>query len=214
MADLEFFFDPMCPFAWITSRWVTEVQQLRNYDVTWRFISLKMINEHRIGTDPQYDAPYAAGHLAGLQIHRVIDEVRQKFGNAEVAQMYTLCGEAIHVDRRRKELVADPEAFMVAMLDAAGLPTDLAAHVHDESHDAFVRTETDAAFARTGPDVGTPILTFRPGQPDEGSFFGPVISKSPRGDDALRLWDAVETLATTCSMAELKRSNRDPLDFT
>jgi 2-hydroxychromene-2-carboxylate isomerase len=214
MADLEFFFDPMCPFAWITSRWVVETQQLRSYEVTWRFISLKAINEDRIGTDPQYDDAYAAGHFAGLQVHRVIDEVRQKFGNTEVGDMYTVCGEAIHVARRRKDLVADPEAFMSDMLAAAGLPTDLAAHVHDDSHDAFIRAETDAAFARTGPNVGTPIITFKPGQANEGSFFGPVISKAPRGEDALRLWDAVETLATTCSMAELKRSNRDPLDFT
>ena len=128
--------------------------------------------------------------------------------------MYTVTGEAIHVDRRRKELLEDPEAFMAAMLTSADLPPELASHVHEDAHDAHVRADTDAAFARTGNDVGTPILTFKPGQANEGSFFGPVISKTPRGEDALRLWDAVETLATTCSMAELKRSNRDPLDFT
>jgi hypothetical protein len=214
MADLEFFFDPVCPFAWVTSRWVTEVQALRDYDVTWRFISLKAINEHRVGSDPKYDAAYEAGHVAGLHAQRVIDEVRLKFGNAEVAAMYTATGEAIHCARRRKELVADPQKFMAEMLGVAGLPVDLAEHVHEGAHDVHLREETEIAFSRTGRDVGTPILTFQPGGEHEGSYFGPVISKAPKGEDALRLWDAVETLATTCTMAELKRTNRDPLDFS
>ncbi|GDX18865.1 hypothetical protein LBMAG06_09940 [Actinomycetes bacterium] len=86
--------------------------------------------------------------------------------------------------------------------------------LNDETHTAVIRYETDLALSRTGKDVGTPILTFKPGQPNEGSFFGPVISKSPRGDEALKLWDAVETIATTSGVAELKRSLRSPLDFS
>ena len=79
-------------------------------------------------------------------------------------------------------------------------------HAHDESHDAYLREETELALSRTGPDVGTPILTFAPGQGErEGSFFGPVISKAPRGAEAVKLWEAVETLATS-GVAELKRS--------
>ncbi|MDP9464113.1 MAG: hypothetical protein M3P52_05775, partial [Actinomycetota bacterium] len=74
--------------------------------------------------------------------------------------------------------------------------------------DAYIRAETDLAFERTGKDLGTPIITFRPGKPTESSFFGPVISSIPRGDAALQLWDAVETVATTSCMAELKRSIR------
>jgi hypothetical protein len=214
MADLEYFFDPVCPFAWITSRWVVEVQGLRDYEVTWRFINLKMINEHRIGTDSSYDAKYQASHMIGLYAHRVIDQVRIDVGNEAVGRMYTACGTAIHIGRRRDEAADDPRAFMAKMLAECGLPVELAAHVDETSHDAYIRADSDLAFSRTGPNVGTPILTFHPGQHDEGSFFGPVISKTPRGADALRLWDAVETVATASSMAELKRSNRDPLDFT
>jgi hypothetical protein len=211
MADLEFFFDPVCPWAWITSRWVTEVVDQRHYDVVWRVNSLYFINQHR--TDERYDDAYRASHMAGLYAHRVCDEVRIQHGNAAVGSLYTALGNAIHLQRRRPELSADPVPFMREMLADAGLPDDLAVHALDDSHDAFILQETELAFSRTGRDVGTPILTFRPGQPDEGSFFGPVISSIPRGDAALRLWDAVEVIATTSGVAELKRSNRGKLRF-
>jgi mycothiol-dependent nitroreductase-like protein len=212
MADLEFFFDPVCPWAWITSRWVTEVQQLRRYDVTWRFISLKMINEHR--DDDWYTPEYRAGHMAGLYAHRVCDEVRLRHSNSDVGALYTALGTAIHLNQRRPEMNADPVAFMKEMLQTVGLPVELATHALDDSHDAYVHSETDLAFERTGKGVGTPILTFRPGQSNEASFFGPVIASIPRGEAALKLWDAIEIVATTSGMAELKRSNRAKPVFT
>jgi protein-disulfide isomerase-like protein with CxxC motif len=212
MADLEFFFDPGCPWAWITSRWVTEVQQLRSYDVMWRFISLKMINEQRV--DEWYTPERRASHMAGVFAHRVCDEVRQHHGNDAVAALYTALGNAYYPGGRKREILADPTGFMGEMLAAAGLPTDHADQALNEAHDATIRSETELAFSRTGDDVGTPILTFKPGRPGEGSFFGPVISSIPRGDDALRLWDAVEVIATSSSVAELKRSKRGTLDFT
>ena len=206
MADLEFFFDPVCPWAWITSRWVTEVKQLRTYEVNWRFVCLKMINENR--TDDWYTPDYRAGHMAGLHGLRVADQVRLQFGNDQVGALYTAMGEFIHGDGRRLEITADPVATLEGLLKAADLPPELAEAALDESHDDHIRRETDLAFERTGKDVGTPIITFHPGQSDEASFFGPVISSIPRGDAALKLWDAVEIVATTSGMAELKRSNR------
>jgi hypothetical protein len=206
MADLEFFFDPVCPWAWITSRWVTEVQQLRDYDVAWRFISLKMINESLVAD--WYTPEYKASHMAGLYAHRVCDEVRLTASNADVGALYTAVGTAFHLQQRRPDINADPEGFMTEMLKSVELPAELAAHVDDDSHDAYIRSETDLAFERTGKDVGTPIITFNPGKVDEASFFGPVIASIPRGEAALRLWDAIEIVATTSGMAELKRSNR------
>jgi len=211
MADLEFFFDPVCPWAWITSRWVVEVQEQRDYDVHWRFISLKVINQDLVAD--WYTPQYRAGHMAGLYAHRVCDEVRMQLGNAEVAALYTALGTAFHVDQRRPAINDDPVGFMAEMLAVAGLPADLAAHALDESHDAHIAEETELAFARTGRDVGTPIITFRPGHADEASFFGPVISTIPRGEDAVRLWDAIELVATSSGMAELKRSNRAAPQF-
>ncbi|MCE9623158.1 MAG: hypothetical protein K8R99_12510 [Actinomycetia bacterium] len=211
MADLEFFFDAVCPFAWVTSRWVTEVQQTRDVEVEWRFISLKMINEGT--TDGAYGDRFRDSHMAGLFSHRVCDEVRIQHGNDAVGALYTALGDAFHTHPRLPKINVDPAAFMIEMLKAADLPTDYAAHVHDESHDAYIRQDTELAFSRTGRDVGTPIITFHPGQANEGSFFGPVISSIPRGDDALRLWDAIEVVATSTDMSELKRSNRAPLNF-
>jgi hypothetical protein len=210
MADLDFFFDAVCPWAWITSRWVTEVQQQRSYDVAWRFISLKMINEE-LAAD-WYTPEYKASHFAGLYVHRVAHEVRVQHGNDAVGALYTATGIAFHNHQRRPEINADPVAFMAEMLGAAALPVALAEEALNDTHDAVVREETELAFSRTGRDVGTPIITFHPGEPTEGSFFGPVISTIPRGAEAERLWDAIEVIATT-GVAELKRSIRARPEF-
>jgi hypothetical protein len=206
MADLEFFFDPVCPWAWITSRWVSEVKQLRTYEVNWRFICLKMINENNAAE--WYTPQYKAGHMAGLYGLRVADQVRLEYGNDQVGQLYTALGEVIHPGGRRLDIADEPLHMLQAVLKSIDLPPGLADAALDESHDAYIRSETDLAFERTGKDVGTPIITFRPGQSDEASFFGPVISSIPRGQAALKLWDAIEIVATTSGMAELKRSNR------
>jgi len=206
MADLEFFFDPICPWAWITSRWVTEVQQLRKYDVQWRFVCLKMINEQR--TDDWYTPEYRASHMVGMYGLRVADQVRLELGNDAVGSLYTALGEAIHRGGRKPDISADPVGTIGELLKSVDLPPGLADAALDESHDPYLRTETDLVFERAGKDVGTPVITFHPGQADEASFFGPVISSIPRGEAALKLWDAVEIVATTSCMAELKRSNR------
>lgn len=212
MVDLDFFFDPVCPFAWITSRWVTEVQQQRNYNVRWRFIALAVLNEDQTGA--WYTPAYRAGHFVGLQCLRVADQVRLTEDNAAIARLYTVLGNAFHPGKRRSEFSEDPKGFMTWALVQAGCDPSLAVHIDDESHDVYLRAETALAIERTGDDVGTPILTFRPDTQTPASFFGPVISKTPRGAEAVRLWDAIEVIATSSSMSELKRSNRAALDFS
>ena len=212
MADLDFFFDPVCPFAWVTSRWVTEVAELREYDVRWRFIALAVLNEHQQGE--WYTPDYRAGHMAGFKALRVADQVRLTEDNGAVGRLYTALGNAIHLNRAIGHVREDPEGMIHTALVEAGLDPALVEHAADESHDAHLREETALALERTGKDVGTPILTFTPDGPEPHSFFGPVISKAPRGDEALRLWDAVETLASFTTLSELKRSNRAKLDFT
>ena len=98
------------------------------------------------------------------------------------------------------------------VLTTAGFNAELVIHADDAAHDTWIRADTELALGRTGHDVGTPILTFRPGTDREGSFFGPVISKAPKGVEAVELWDAVEKLATS-GVAELKRSLREPPDY-
>jgi hypothetical protein len=212
VADLDFFLDPVCPWAWITSRWVTEVQQLRDYDVQWRFISLKFLNEDKMDYS-RMPAGYAEIHMAGTMGLRVCARARAERGNDAVAGVYTALGTSLHNNQQREAMAADPAAHIAGLLSAAGLPGEWSESVDDDSFDALIRSETELALERTGKDVGTPILTFRPGSDGEASFFGPVIARIPRGDAALKLWDAVETVATTSGMAELKRSLRERPSF-
>lgn len=209
MADVDFFFDPVCPWAWITSRWVTEVARLRHLEVDWRFISLRMVNHER---DYETDFPpgYVDGHTLGLQLLQVAAAAREQADNAGVARLYEVLGDRIHVQGRRDELMST--SGIGSALADAGLPTGLATAADDERHYKLVRAETDLALARAGADVGTPIVTFAP--PNGPSFFGPVISRVPRGDEALALWDATERLARFPGFAELKRSLREPPQFT
>jgi predicted DsbA family dithiol-disulfide isomerase len=208
-ADLEFYFDPVCPWAWITSRWVTNVQQLRNYEVSWKFISLRMVNAERGYAG---NSVYEQIHNAGLASLRVASAARAQGGNASVAAVYTALGNAIHVGGRREELVNDPKSFLLSIVADAGLSSDIALAYEDSTHDEVIRYETEAALSRTGKDVGTPILTFNPKSANEASLFGPVISKAPKGDEAMKLWDAVQTIAES-GVAEIKRSLRAAPQF-
>ena len=207
MADLDFFFDPVCPWAWITSRWVSEVQQLRSYDVQWKFISLKFLNEDKMDYSKMPDG-YKDVHAAGTNGLRVAARARAEQGNEACGAVYTALGTSLHKNQEREKFVADPVAHIASLLTAVGLPAVWAESALDDSFDALIRTETELALERTGKDVGTPILTFRPGAAKEASFFGPVISAIPRGEEATKLWDAIETIATASGMAELKRSLR------
>ena len=213
-SDLEFFFDPICPFAWVTSRWVVEVSELRSVTVEWKFIALAIVNEE---TDySKFPPAYPALHGLGRRLLRVAAAARAEGGNEAVGAFYTAAGERMHHDGVSVAVFGGdpiPENLVAEVVAAAGLDASLAAAADDESWDALLREETDQSLGRTGRDVGTPILTFAPGTDREASLFGPVISSIPRGDAALELWDAVQTLARTPGFAELKRSMRDPLSF-
>jgi 2-hydroxychromene-2-carboxylate isomerase len=206
MADLEFFWDPVCPWAWITSRWVEEVADQRQLDVDWRFICLRILNEEKdYGKD--FPPGYVEGHGSGLKLLRVAAAVREAKGREAMGDLYTQFGRALHVDRRRPEIVDNYEAGFPDFLRSCGLSDELAAAANEDRWDDVLRAETAEALSRTGKDVGTPILTFQP--PDGPSFFGPVLSRVPRGPEALEIWDAVYRLATTPGMSELKRSVRE-----
>ena len=144
MADLEFFFDPVCPWAWITSRWVVNVQEQQNYQVNWRFISLYFLNDNN--TAAWYDADYRAGHRAGLRALRVADAIRVAHDNDAVASYYTALGQAIHVGRfDRAELRTNTAAVIGTALAAAGLPDGLVDEADNEAHDSYLRAETELA---------------------------------------------------------------------
>jgi 2-hydroxychromene-2-carboxylate isomerase len=198
MAGVEFFFDPICPWAWITSRWLEEVRRQRPLEVEWRFIGLRIINEHR---DYDHDFPpsHLERHTLGLRLLRVAAALRAQADPAAVGPFYAAVGGILHVEGR----TPDPEAVLAEL----GHDPSLAAAADDTSWDEVVRADGDEALSRTGRGVGTPIITIDP--PDGPSFFGPVISRVPRGASAVELWESVERLARFPGFAELKRAVRE-----
>lgn len=210
-ADLHFYFDPVCPFAWMTSKWVRMVAEQRDYTVDWRFISLRLLNSH-IDYATHFPPEYEAGHTAGLRLLRLCAAARDAHGREAVAGLYSALGAAVF-DREPVPDEAEFHArrgtaqFVAPILADLGLPAGLAAALDDPSHDPVVQAETDEALARTGKDVGTPILHFEP--PGGVAFFGPVISRLPSAEDAVTLWDHVVGLARFGGFAELKRSLRE-----
>ena len=208
-AEIHFYFDPLCPFAWMTSKWVRMVGARRDYAVDWRFISLRMLNA---GVDyaSQFPPDYEAGHTAGLRLLRVAARTRAEHGRDAVGPLYEAIGAQAFDSAGSAELPAGERgtrAFVTPLLDRLGLPAELADALDEDVWDEQIRAETDTALALTGKDVGTPIIHFRP--PHGTAFFGPVISRLPDAEQAIELWDHVIGLAAFPGFAELKRSLRE-----
>ncbi len=209
-ADLEFFFDPVCPFCWNTARWVRLVRETRGIDVDWRFISLAQLNEGAYEDKPE---GYPEAHRRGLEMLRVAAAVRAEHGAEAVGPLYRRMGEAVWhqppPDDAEFEAILDHSAGagdLEEILSDVGLPAGLAAAAEEARWDEPIRQDTEEALERVGGDVGTPILSFEP--PDGPAFFGPVISEVPDPQGAVELWEAVETLARWPGFSELKRSLR------
>jgi 2-hydroxychromene-2-carboxylate isomerase len=208
-ADINFYFDPVCPFAWMTSKWVRMVAAQRDYTVDWRFISLRLINSG-VDYDSRFPVGYEEGHTSGLRLLRVAARARAEHGRASVGPFYEAVSSAIFDAPGAAELTATvrgSRGFVEPLLDEAGLPAGLADAVDDTRWDDEIRAEGEEALTLTGRDVGTPIIHFDP--PAGTAFFGPVISRLPSQEDAIRLWDYVTGLAGFPGFAELKRSLRE-----
>ena len=208
-ADISFYFDPVCPFAWITSKWVRAVAAHRHYAVDWRFISLRLINAD-LDYDNQFPPGYEDGHTSGLRLLRVAARARAEHGPEVVGPLYEAFSSEIFDSPRAAQLtpqVRGSREFAEPLLTRAGLPAGLADALDDASWDAVLLAETDHALSLTGRDVGTPIIQFQP--PEGVAFFGPVISRLPASEEAVPLWDHVVGLAAFPGFAELKRSLRE-----
>lgn len=208
-ADLNFYFDPVCPFAWITSKWVRIVAEQRDYRVDWRFISLRILNAD-VDYAAHFPPEYEAGHTAGLRLLRVAARARAEHGRDAVGPLYAAVGTRLFDEPGTESRSAADQAarqLVDSALQQAGLPGELAQALDDTSLDDEIRSETEEALSLTGRDVGTPILHFRP--PVGTAFFGPVISRVPPADSAAELWDHVIGLAAFPGFAELKRSLRE-----
>lgn len=188
-SQVEFWFDPICPWCWMTSRWVAEVAQVRGFEVAWHPISLAIINEDKdLGS-------HREGHRQGHRMGRVAAALEAKSDNAGVGAVYTALGGRIHPGGR-----SDFDAIITESVAEAGLPAELAQAADDESLDARLRANTEHALKIAGPDVGVPIISV-----NGVAFFGPVVTPAPTGEQALQLWDGIVAAASVPGFFELKR---------
>ncbi|WP_322938105.1 mycothiol-dependent nitroreductase Rv2466c family protein [Nocardioides bizhenqiangii] len=201
----DVWFDPMCPFAWITSRWMLEVEQVRDVDVDWHVMSLAYLNEGK-------DIPDSYRELLapGWGPVRVLVAAEERHGSEALLPLYTALGNRIHREGRSLHEEPDQGRGLVAeALADAGLDTDLAQAFDDASYDHAVRKSHHEGMDQVGDDVGTPTIAV-----NGSAFFGPVLSRIPRGEDAGRLWDGCVAVASFPYFYELKRSRTGDLDFT
>ncbi len=193
----DMWFDPACPWAWITSRWLLEVEKVRPVTVRWHVMSLSVLNE---GRDLPEDYRYFLDHAWGAV--RVCVAAEQRFGPEVLGALYTALGTRYH-DRDEAK---DTDTVRAALADA-GLPEDLADAADSTAYDEALRASHGEAMKLVGEDVGTPVI-----QVEDVAFFGPVVSPIPRGEAAGKLWDGVRLVAGTDGFFELKRTRtRSPI---
>ncbi|MCS5499110.1 DsbA family protein [Cnuibacter physcomitrellae] len=193
---VEFWFDPSCPWAWMTSRWVDEVAPHRDLDVTWNIMSLAVLNE-----DKDVSESYRAFFPRALRYTRLVAAAKELHGQQIVKPLYDALGTRIHPGGS-----TDADAVIAGALEEVGLPADFARYADTDEYDEPMRASHFAAIERVGNDVGTPVIAV-----NGTAFFGPVISPTPRGEQALILWDGVVAAASFDGFFELKRSRtRDP----
>lgn len=195
--SVDFWFDPSCPYTWITSRWIVEAATVRPLEIHWHVMSLSVLNEHR-EVDPEGDTE---GYLWGPV--RVCVAVEQRHGQDGLARFFTAYGKRVHVGGEWAE-------FGDVLADA-GLPADLAAAAGTSEFDEAVRASHAAGIALVGDHIGTPIIAADDTDGNRVAFFGPVISRVPRGEEAGRLFDGAVLVASVAGFHELKgRPHAEP----
>jgi len=195
--EAKIWVDPMCPWAWMTSRWLVEAAQHRDIDITWGVMSLSVLNEGR-----ELPEQYVELMKRAWGPVRVLIAARETAGQQVVGPLYEALGLRIHNEGRGEDL----DAVMAEALAAVGLPAELIDAASSTQYDDALRASHAAGISLVGTDVGTPVLGLPGPDGQTVGYFGPVVTPIPRGDDALRLWDAMVNLASVPGLYEVKRS--------
>ncbi|MEV4949307.1 DsbA family protein [Streptomyces sp. NPDC053755] len=195
----DFWFDPLCPWAWMTSRWMLEVEKVRPVDVRWKVMSLAVLNENRLDELPAEYRDMLETKAWGPV--RVVTAAQQLHGDEVVGKLYTALGTRFHNNGEGPTR----EAIAAALADV-GLPADLVEYADKDTYDSELRASHKEGIEKVGQDVGTPVISVPGADGDEVAFFGPVVTPTPRGEAAARLWDGTLLVAATPGFYEIKRT--------
>ncbi|MEU6841342.1 DsbA family protein [Streptomyces sp. NPDC046716] len=196
---VDFWFDPLCPWAWMTSRWMLEVEKVRDVEVRWHLMSLAVLNENRLDELPEEYREMLATKAWGPV--RVVIAAQEEHGPEVLGGLYTALGTRIHNrgEGPTKEAVA-------GALEEVGLPASLLDHWDGTKYEAELRASHKEGIDKVGQDVGTPVIAVPGADGEQIAFFGPVVTPAPKGEEAAKLWDGTLLVASVPGFYEIKRT--------